>query len=64
MHPERVVIARVSAVIVAAVVAIVAAVVAIVAAVVVAAIVGAFGSLLLGHLFPAAAHELRLRSSE
>jgi hypothetical protein len=50
MHPERVVIARVSAVIVAAVV--------------VAAIVGAFGSLLLGHLFPAAAHELRLRSSE
>jgi hypothetical protein len=45
MHPERVVIARVSAVVVAAVVAIV-------TAVVVAAIVGAFGSLLLGHLFP------------
>jgi hypothetical protein len=42
MHPERVVIARVSAV-VAAVVAI---------TVVVAAAVGAFGSLLLGHLFP------------
>jgi hypothetical protein len=35
MHPERVVISRVSAVIVAIVVA-----------------VGAFGSLLLGHLFP------------
>jgi hypothetical protein len=41
MHPERVVITRVSAV-----------VVAIVAAVVVAAAVGAFGGLLLGHLFP------------
>jgi hypothetical protein len=40
MHPERVVVARVSAV-----------VVAIVAVVVVAATVGAFGSLLLGHLF-------------
>jgi hypothetical protein len=38
MHPERVVIARVSA--------------AVLAAVVVAAAVGAFGSLLLGHLFP------------
>jgi hypothetical protein len=38
MHPERVVIARVSAIIVAVVV--------------VAAAVGAFGSLLLGHLFP------------
>jgi hypothetical protein len=46
MHPERVVIARVSAV-VAAVVTII-----VVAAVVVAAAVGAFGSLLLGHLFP------------
>jgi hypothetical protein len=41
MHPERVVIARVSAT-----------VVTIVAAIVVAAAVGAFGSLLLGHLFP------------
>jgi hypothetical protein len=47
MHPERVVIARVSAV-VAAIVAIT----IIVAAVVVAAAVGAFGSLLLWHLFP------------
>jgi hypothetical protein len=44
MHPERVVIARVSV--------IVTAVVAIVTAIVVAAAVGAFGSLLLGHLFP------------
>jgi hypothetical protein len=41
MHPERVVIARVSAV-----------VAIIVIAVVIAAAVGAFGSLLLGHLFP------------
>jgi hypothetical protein len=41
MHPKRVVIARVAAVIVA-----------IIAAVVVDAAVGAFGSLLLGHLFP------------
>jgi hypothetical protein len=47
MHPERVVIPRVSTV-VAAVVAIT----IVVAAVVVAAAVGAFGSLLLGHLFP------------
>jgi hypothetical protein len=47
MHPERVVIARVSTV-VAAVVAIT----IVVAAVVIAAAVGAFGSLLLGHLFP------------
>jgi hypothetical protein len=47
MHPERVVIARVSAV-VAAVVAIT----VVVTAVVVAAAIGAFGSLLLGHLFP------------
>jgi hypothetical protein len=45
MHPERVIIARVSTVVVA-VVAI------IVVAVVVAAAVGAFRSLLLGHLFP------------
>jgi hypothetical protein len=45
MHPERVIIARVSAVVGAAVVATV-------AAVVVAAAVGAFGRLLLGHLFP------------
>jgi hypothetical protein len=43
MHPERVVIARVSAVI---------AITVVVAADVVAAVVGAFGSLLLGHLFP------------
>jgi hypothetical protein len=49
MHPERVVIARVSAV-VTAVVAIM--VVAIVVAI--AAAVGAFGSLILGHLFPIA----------
>jgi hypothetical protein len=42
MHPERVVIARVPAVVV----------VAFVATVVIAAAVGAFGSLLLGHLFP------------
>jgi hypothetical protein len=46
MHPERVIIARVSAIVVAAVVAI------IVVTVVIAAAVGAFGSLLLGHLFP------------
>jgi hypothetical protein len=44
MHPERVVIARVSVVVTA--------VVAIITAIVVAAAVGAFGSLLLGHLFP------------
>jgi ABC-type anion transport system duplicated permease subunit len=63
MHPKRVVIARVSAIIVISVIAVV----------IVAAVVGAFGSLLLGHLFPivqalsslpAAAHELGLRSSE
>jgi hypothetical protein len=68
MHHERVVIARVSAV-VAAVIAIT----IVVTAVVVAATVGAFGSLLLRHLFPnvkslsslsVAAHELGLRSSE
>jgi hypothetical protein len=47
MHPERVVITRVSA-IVAAVVAII----IVIAAVVVATAVGAFGSLLLWHLFP------------
>jgi hypothetical protein len=43
MHPEWVVIARVSAVV---------AIIIVLAAVVVAAAVGAFGSLLLGHLFP------------
>jgi hypothetical protein len=43
MHPERVVIARVSAVV---------AITIVVAAAVVAAAVGAFGSLLFGHLFP------------
>jgi hypothetical protein len=42
MHPERVVIARVSAVV---------AITVVVAAVIVAAAVGALGSLLLGHLF-------------
>jgi hypothetical protein len=56
MHPEKVLITRISAVIV-------------ITAVVVAAAVRAFGSLLLGHLFPiiqvivfpsAAAHELGL----
>jgi hypothetical protein len=46
MHPERVVIARVSAI------AVVVAIIVVIAAVVVAAAVGAFGSLLLGHLFP------------
>jgi hypothetical protein len=45
MHPERVIIARVSVIVIAAVVAIV-------VAVTVVAVVGAFGSLLLGHLFP------------
>jgi hypothetical protein len=45
MHTERVVIARVSAVVVAAVVIIV-------TAVVVATAIGDFGSLLLGHFFP------------
>jgi energy-converting hydrogenase Eha subunit A len=63
MQPERVVIAGVSAII-AAVVA-----TTVVVAAVVAAAVGAFGSLLLGHLIPnvrslsslpAAAHELGL----
>jgi hypothetical protein len=43
MHPERVVIARVSAVVTITIV---------IATVVVAATIGAFGSLLLGHLFP------------
>jgi hypothetical protein len=47
MHPERVVIARVSAVVAAVVTIIV-----VVATVVVVAAVGALGSLLLGHLFP------------
>jgi hypothetical protein len=46
MHPERIVIATVSAVITVVVTIIV------VAIVVIAAAVGAFGSLLLGHLFP------------
>jgi hypothetical protein len=43
MHPERVVIARVSAVV---------AITIVVAAVVIAVVIGAFRSLLLGHLFP------------
>jgi hypothetical protein len=47
MHPERVVIARVSAIVAAAV-----AITIVIATVVVAAAVGAFRSLLLGHLFP------------
>jgi hypothetical protein len=47
MHPIRVIIARVSVVVVAVV-----AIIIVVAAVVVAGTVGAFGSLLLGHLFP------------
>jgi hypothetical protein len=47
MHPERVVVARVSAVVAA-----VAAITIVVATVVIAAAVGAFGSLILGHLFP------------
>jgi hypothetical protein len=47
MHPERVIIARVSAVVTAVV-----AIVIVVAVVVVATAVRAFGSLLLGHLFP------------
>jgi hypothetical protein len=64
MHPKRVVIARVSAVV---------AITIVVTIVVVVAVVGAFGSLLLGHLFPnvkiviissGGAHELGLRSSE
>jgi hypothetical protein len=46
MHPERVVIARVSTVVVAVV-----AITIVIAAIVVVAAVGAFGSLLLGHLF-------------
>jgi hypothetical protein len=53
MHPERVVIARVS-IVVATVVAItiVVAAVVVAATVVIVAAVGAFRSLLLGHLFP------------
>jgi hypothetical protein len=47
MHPKRVFIARVSSIVTVVVTIIIA-----VAAVVVAATVGAFGSLLLGHLFP------------
>jgi hypothetical protein len=46
MHPERVVFAKVSAVVTTFV-----AIITVVATVVVAAAVGAFGSLLLGHLF-------------
>jgi thiol:disulfide interchange protein len=68
MHPERVVIARVSAVVVAVV-----AIIIVVTAVVVAVAVGAFGIFSLGtssqmykslSSLPAAAHELGLRSSE
>jgi hypothetical protein len=51
MRPERVVIARVSTVVVATIVVIVV-IAAVVAIVIIAAAVGAFGSLLLGHLFP------------
>jgi hypothetical protein len=47
MHPERVVIARVSTI-----VAVVVAITIVVAVVVVATAIRAFGSLLLGHLFP------------
>jgi hypothetical protein len=47
MHPKRVVIARVSVVVTAVV-----AIIIVAAAVVVAAAVGAFGNLLLVHLFP------------
>jgi hypothetical protein len=46
MHPERVVIARVSSVVVAVV-----SITIVIAVVVVAAAIGSFGSLLLGHLF-------------
>jgi hypothetical protein len=68
MHPERVVIARVSTVVAAAV-----AIIIVVTVVVVASAVGAFGSLLLGHLFPnvqiiiissGGRPQARLRSSE
>jgi membrane protein DedA with SNARE-associated domain len=45
MHPERVVVARVSAVVAAVVT-----VTVVIAVVIIAAVVGAFGSLLLGHL--------------
>jgi hypothetical protein len=47
MHPERVVIARVSAVVVAVI-----AITVVVVVIIVVAAVWAFGSLLLGHLFP------------
>jgi hypothetical protein len=47
MHPERVVVTRVSAVVTAVVT-----ITIVVAAVIVATAVGAFGSFLLGHLFP------------
>jgi hypothetical protein len=68
MHPERVVIARVSSVVTAVV-----AIIVIIAAVIVASAVGVFRSFSLGtssqmykslSSLPAAAHELRLRSSE
>jgi hypothetical protein len=53
MHPEWVVIARVSAVVaITIVIAAVVSITIVIAAVVVAAAVGVFGSLLLGHLFP------------
>jgi hypothetical protein len=53
MHPERVVIARVSAVVaITIVIAAVVAITIVITTVVVAAVVGVFGSLLLGHLFP------------
>jgi hypothetical protein len=48
MHPERVVIARVFSIVAAVIVAIT----VVVATVIVATAIGAFGSLLLGHLFP------------
>jgi hypothetical protein len=47
MHPERVIIVRVSAIVVAVVT-----VTVVVAAVIIATAIGAFGSLLLGHFFP------------
>jgi hypothetical protein len=71
MQSERVFIAIISTVVVSVVAAVVAT--TIVVASVVAAAIGAYGSLLLGHLIPnvevlsslpVAAHELRLRSLE
>jgi hypothetical protein len=52
MHPKRVVINRVSVVIAAVVAIIVVAIIVVAVIVVVGAAVGAFGSLLLGKLFP------------